>query len=90
MKAMARVFLRFTERLLLAIGLLALGWCGFVFLKGSLYQRWGREALSQRAEGSAEGDVVDGVRLPPVRLPLAQRSLVGSMEIPRIGLTAVV
>lgn len=88
MRAIARAFLHFIERLFLVMGLLAFGWCGFVLLKGSLYQRAGREALSQRVEGSGEGGVVDGVRLPSVRLH--QRSLVGSMEIPRIGLTAVI
>ena len=95
-----KAFLNFIQGLLLVFGLLALGWCGFVFLKGSLYQRAGREALSSsQTEGSAEspglGTMVGGVRLPPVplpsvHLPLAQRSLVGSVEIPRIGLNAVI
>jgi len=31
---MVKAVLHFTERLLLMIGLLALGWCGFVFLSG--------------------------------------------------------
>ena len=95
MRAVARALLRFTERLFLVTGLLALSWCGFVLLKGRFYQSAGQEALSAQIEGNAEGKVVDGVRLPPVhlppvRLPLARRSLVGRMEIPRIGLGAVI
>lgn len=90
MMAIIKAFLRFIERLCLIAGLAALGWCGFVLLKGYYYQRAGQEELSQTAEGSAKGDVVDGVTMPPVRLLRPQRSLVGRVEIPRLGVAAVI
>jgi len=70
-----RQMLKLFERCLLALGILAIGYCGFIALKAERSQLHGRHELERSSFTSAlprTGDVV------------------GQLEIPRLGLSTVV
>lgn len=82
---MAREALRWSQRLFLVLGLGALGWCVFVATDARLTQASLRRSL-------------DRVHVAPSRpqhaiarrLPLPENSLVGRIDIARIGISAMV
>jgi sortase A len=77
----------FLERLLLAIGLIALGWYGYSHLEARLYQTAENRALdallTERPTDS------DSAPPPPIVMP-ASGTVVGRIEIPRLGVSTII
>jgi sortase A len=67
--------LRWTRRILLTGGALAIGYCGFVLLDAWIFQQRQTDRL-ERSPSSTAGQPADG--------------LIGRMEIPRVGLSVMV
>lgn len=93
--------LRWSERCLWVAGLLALGYCAFVLLDARIYQasesRRLDQALQQKlsvrrdtADAAQSAPAAAPARLPPKTVPPQPGSLIGRLEIPRIGLSAMV
>ena len=78
----ARHWRLWIERLLLALGVVCFAWWGVVSLQATRYQYEQRAAL-ERLRGAAPAVANDSAVLP-------SGSLIGSLEIPRIGLSAVI
>lgn len=78
----ARHWRLWIERLLLALGVACFAWWGVVSLQATRYQDERRAAL-ERMRGAAPAVVNDAARLP-------MGSLIGSLDIPRIRLSAVI
>lgn len=74
--------LRWLERLLLALGLASLGYVGYVSIETRLYQTW------ENAELDAILD--SGPPPSPVVPRPAPGSAIGRIEIPRLGVSAVI
>jgi sortase A len=77
-----RCYLWWIERVLLGTGIVCLGWWGVVSLQATRYQREQRAAL-ERIRTAAPA-VVDA------SAALATGSLIGSLEIPRLRLSAMI
>jgi sortase A len=75
---LTKLILLWTQRILFAGGILALGYCGFVLLDTWLFQRMETAALEQFVPQHAE--------LPAV----APDGLIGRMEVLRLGVSVVV
>jgi sortase A len=84
--------LRWAQYLFLAAGLAALGWCAFVWMEAKLYQRRQEKELSElqkfaatAPKPSAKPPVFAAVpKVPP------EGALIGRIEIPRVGVSAIV
>src|SRR5688500_4805858 len=78
----ARHWRLWIERLLLALGVACFAWWGVVSLQATRYQ-YEQRAPSERMRGAAPAVVTDSAALP-------RGSLIGSLDIPRRRLSAVI
>ena len=91
-----RSALRWVERLLLVVGIVCLGYYGYVSAEAALYQAYESRELDAILASAPAADI----ELPstpaataaavPRRVPLKRGSAVGRLEIPRLGVSAVV
>jgi sortase A len=84
---------RFLERLLILIGMVCLGYYGYVTVETALYQAYETrelDAILAGTSGVAETEVRVEPSLPLARPRPAVRSLLGRLEIPRLGVSAIV
>jgi sortase A len=84
---------RFLERLLLVIGFVCLGYYAYVTAESALYQAYETRELDEilaGAPGVAATDVRVDPPLPILRPRSVTRSLLGRLEIPRLGVSAIV
>ena len=89
-----RRILRWTQRALFAAGALLLAWCVFVLVDARIFQ----QAERRRLEGlvtvrpGANREAREGApAIPPaVPPPAVSRGLIGRIDIPRLGLSAIV
>ena len=92
-KSLRRV-LRWTQRVLFAGAVSMLGYCGFVLVDAWIFQKHASHELQRRlhAERTAHGGASRTAPLPSPEAPAAigPDGLIGRIEIPRIGLSAVV
>jgi len=77
--------LRCTQCVLFACALSLLAYCGFVLLEARNFERVERLKLETLMQ-----DQVALSDLPPVQLSIANGDLIGSLEISRLGLSAIV
>jgi sortase A len=89
-----RRIVRWTRRLLFACGLGLLAYCGFVLIDAWIFQRAERRQLERLV---AERQLANGGALPSASSALlknlpaaASTGLIGRIEIPRLGLSAIV
>jgi sortase A len=84
--------LRWLERLLLVVGLASLGYAGYVVAEAHLYQAYeARELEAILASGpAAPPPEAATTAAAPRRSPPAPGATVGRLEIPRLGISAVV
>jgi sortase A len=89
-------WLRGVERGLLVVGLACLTWCSLVWLRATVYQHEQRDALEHTlvSEPQAGTRPLQPSQPAPqptsIRGTLAAGSLIGSLEIPRLRLSAMV
>jgi sortase A len=90
-----RRILWWTQRALFAAGVLLLAWCAFVLVDARIFQQGERRQLERlvtnRQEtngGTRETALTASPKVP--QLPVAGGGLVGRIEIPRLGLSAIV
>ncbi|MBI4455012.1 MAG: class D sortase [Acidobacteria bacterium] len=76
-------FLKSSGNLLLLIGFLALAWSAMILLRAHFYQKWALSYLNQSAQLATEIQ-------RPVMPPASDGALIGRIDIPRIGVTAIV
>ena len=79
--------MRWTRRLLIACAISLLAYCGFVLIDARIFQQEEDRQLNQML--TAPGEPVYPVTLES-SLPAATGGLIGRMDIPRLGLSAVV
>jgi len=99
------VFLRWSRRLFFLIGILALGYVGFVLVDAKLYQAYQDRRFQQDLEGLkpvSSGEYLDLPSLPPIlaeadradpeslRMAGREGSPLGRMEINAIGLEVMI
>jgi sortase A len=82
--------LQHAERLLFAIGVVALAW----FASGQIYAAWEQAALSRELETARQAAEAADTAAPETQraaspAPLAARALVGRIEVPRLRLSAL-
>lgn len=82
--------LRYAERALFAIGIIALAW----FASGQIYAAREQAALSRELEAARQAAETAAEAAPDTRsavsaAPLAARALVGRIEVPRLRLSAL-
>ena len=83
--------LRWLERLLLVIGIIALGYYTYVSAEAALYQAYESRELDAILASVPEPAMRSATRAPtPARRVLAPGSAIGRIEIPRLGVNAVV
>src|SRR5437773_1760946 len=85
MKAPLRRALRWTRHILLAGGVLALGYCSYVAIDAWHFQKEQRAQLEHLLR-----DRQASSRSPQDSLPAAKGSLIGRIDIPRLGLSVIV
>lgn len=78
--------MRTVEYLLLAIGAAFLGWCAWTLGESRLYQNANRSRFSSPQTPTA---LPAGVPAPP-RRPVPDGTAVGRIDIPRIGMSAII
>lgn len=84
-QALQRI-LRWTHRALIALGVVVMGYCGFILADAWLFQRRANAELERRqARGRGGGPVATEV--PPA---IGADGLIGRIEIARIGLSSMV
>ena len=90
------VWLRAIERSLVVVALLSLGWYAAVQTVAALDQaQWTRQLEQIRSSSSAAARTAgtsgsSGTTGPSIRATRVSRSLVGRLELPRLGLSAIV
>jgi sortase A len=86
--------LRWLERLLFVAGVILLGYWSYVSIEASLYQRFEErelDAILQSRTAERESTPSDPVAaLPAASPPPAPGSTIGRVEIPRLGVSAIV
>ncbi len=93
---MKRSRLRWLERLLLLIGVLCLGAVTYAWLDSAVYQYWEGRALDEAADArsrpaASETDALGTFREGDARpRSTPEGSLIGRIEIPRIGVSSIV
>jgi sortase A len=93
-KKSLRVVLRWTQRALFASAALTLSYCGFVLIDAWIFQRGERlrlESLLHEQQSATRGRSHTEPPGSPKQLPpAAPGDLIGSIEIPRLGLSAII
>jgi sortase A len=77
------------ERLLFVIGICCLGYYAYVYVEARLYQSFEDRQLDEIL-ASRSGSSRDDLKAPGRRVPPAQGATMGRIEIPRLGVSAVV
>jgi sortase A len=86
-----RGVLRWVERLLFVIAFVSLGYYGYVSAEAALYQAYESRELDAILASVPEPAIAAATRTPVVkRRTVAQGSAIGRIEIPRLGVNAVV
>jgi sortase A len=80
--------LRVVERLLAVIAVVALGYCGWAWLEASLYQRYENQQLEAILASAPPGGATAAAPAPRTLPPPG--TAIGRIEIPRLGVSAVV
>jgi sortase A len=80
---------RWLERVLFTIAIICLGYYGYVSAETALYQAFEERELD-RILASVETPATDSETTPVVRRAPAEGSTIGRLEIPRLGVSAVV
>ena len=85
----ANRFLHWSAWICLVVGVLALGYCGFVLLNAKIYQAYQSIQFEEELNNTGPAAVsVEGVSHPPVgAIP---RGVLGRIEVSRIGLSAMI
>jgi len=78
--------MRTLEYLLLAIGAAFLGWCAWTLGESRLYQNANRSRFSSHETRTALAASIPA----PTRPPVADGTAIGRIDIPRIGLSAII
>jgi sortase A len=82
-----RRMVRWTERLLFAVGLALLAWCAYVVLDARIFQ----QAEDSRLDGLLRVSQETSPAARPVRLlPAPAAGLIGRLDISRLGLSVIV
>jgi len=81
--------LRWLERLLLTIAIVCLGYYSYVQIEARLYQRYENAELDRILASRAPANAVTAPTTPARPQP-ATGSLIGRIEVPRLGVSAVV
>ncbi len=93
-KKALRQFLKWTQRLLFAGAALALGYCAFVLIDAWIFQRGERlrlERMLQEQQAAIGGGGIAAAPIATKKLPpLVAGDLIGNIEIPRLGLSAII
>ncbi len=91
-KTSLRLVLQWSQRVLFAAGILALGYCGFVLTDAWVFQHRERQRLERLLDHERQARASPAMASPaPEALPLiGPDGLIGRMEIPRLGLAVVV
>jgi sortase A len=87
-----RLILQWTRRLLIACAVSLLAYCGFVLIDARIFQT-GEDRQFERllkAPGVPTYAVSLGGKAGEASLPAATGGLIGRMEVPRLGLSAIV
>jgi len=93
-KPLSRI-LWWTQRALFAVGVMLLAWCAFVLVDARIFQQGERLRLErllttrQETNGGARQTALPTSPKAPPR-PVANGGLIGRIEIPRLGLSAIV
>lgn len=82
-------FLRWSRNALLVIGVVALGYCGFVLLDAKLYQDYQARRFQQQLSSVRSAIISTGGVPNPTISPISEGAL-GRIEITRIGLAAMI
>jgi sortase A len=82
--------LRWIERLLLVIGMISLGYYGYVSAETALYQAYESRELDAILASVPEPAIAPATRPATARRDYAPGSVIGRIEIPRLGVNAVV
>jgi sortase A len=86
-----RSVLRWIERLLFVIAFVSLGYYGYVSAEAALYQAYESRELDAILASVPEPAIAAATRTPDVKpRTVAQGSAIGRIEIPRLGVNAVV
>jgi sortase A len=85
----SRPLLRWVERALMIIGVVALSYCGWVFAETYLYQSFENRELEKILASAPAATTATAARSVTVRA-VAAGSTIGRIEIPRLGVTAIV
>jgi sortase A len=92
----SRPALRWLERLLLIVGIASLGYYAYVSAETALYQAYETRELDAILASAPAADIelpstpAASAAAVPRRVPLKSGSAVGRLEIPRLGVSAVV
>ncbi len=84
------LFLRVLRHTLLAAGLLILVYCAFVYLDSWAFQKQESREFDHLLSQQREALPDSAQPAPPPQLSPAAHGLIGRMEIPRLGLSAIV
>jgi sortase A len=79
--------LRWSRRLLFACAVVLLGYCGFVLLDTRLYQQEEDRQLERQLTGTSQPAAPVSLKISG---PASTGGLIGRLEIPRLGLSAIV
>jgi len=85
-----RLILRWTQRLLFAGAALALGYCGFVLVDAWIFQKRASQELERRLHDERTARGASRTASPDAPPAIGPDGLIGRIEVPRIGLSAVV
>ena len=93
--ARASTIWRFAQRFFLAAGLLALGFTAYTYATRSIYQTFEAQTFEANRfdhDAPSHAAAAGGSREPGARQPLTpiDRSLIGRIEIPRLGISAMI
>ena len=80
--------LRWLERTLFLVAFICLGWFGYASVEARLYQEFENQQLEQILAGAPEG--TSNVNPRDAHAPPAPGSVVGRIEIPRLGVSTIV
>jgi LPXTG-site transpeptidase (sortase) family protein len=87
-----RLILRWTRRLLIVCAVSLLAYCGFVLIDARIFQKEQDQQFERllKAPGIPTYAVSLGGKAMEASLPAATGGLIGRMEVPRLGLSAIV
>ena len=81
---------RWLERLLLTIGVVCLGYFVYTYLEARLYQSFEDQQLDAILQSAPPSETAPAGPAAPGRTPPAPGSTIGRIEIPRLGVSAII